>query len=69
MASKAKPNLSELQLKVLISDLIDDSYIEGGKCRLAEGAANRQALKHGISRAQVYNIWKRAMESKQNRGY
>ena len=62
MSANKKPNKTKEEMRAIVSDLLDESIVEGDERRLARGAMSRVAGKHDLTTRRVSQIWKKAKE-------
>ena len=61
MNRSKKPNLTQDDVNHLISDLLDKSFLEGDKRKLARGAVAEAAKKFKITEQNCQRIWRNAL--------
>jgi len=68
MENNRKPNLTEEDTNRIITDLLDESYIQDGKRKLACGAVGEVAKKFKMTEQNVRRIWRTSLIKREEEG-
>lgn len=68
MENNRKANLTEDETNQLITDLLDESFMDNGKRKLARGTVDAAAKKFKLTHQNVRRIWRNALTKRDNEG-
>ena len=68
MENNSKPNFTEEDTNRIITDLLDESYIQDGKQKLACGAVGEVAKKFKMTEQNVRRIWRILLIKREEEG-